>query len=196
MPVKGAEEFKSLKKKYAKGVELRGKTLGIIGFGRIGRSTAKYALGCGMKVIANDRNPVPSTLPIDFHNGQSIDVEIESASFEKVLSESDYISLHIPKQENGSAVITSTEIEKMKPGVRIVNAARGGVIDEDSILKALEAKHISYIALDVFENEPTPRVDLLENEKIAATPHIGTATTEAQTRIGLELAEQIVTLLK
>lgn len=191
MPESGSEEFKTLKKSYGKGVELSGKTLGIIGFGRIGRALSSYALGCGMKVIAHDRNPVPAKMPVHFHNGQSFDVEIESGSMEDVFVNSDYISIHIPKQPDGSAVIAAAEFAKMKKGVRIVNAARGGVIDEDALLEAIEANQIAYCALDVFENEPNPRKDLLTNSRIATTPHIGAATLEAQDRIGTEMADKV-----
>ncbi len=191
MPEKGASDFKVLKKKYAKGVELRGKTLGIVGFGRIGQSLAQYALGCGMKVIAHDRNPIPVTMPITFYNGQSIDVELQEGSFDEVIKKSDYISLHIPKQENGEAVIGKAEIEKMKDGVRLFNAARGGVIDEDALLEGIENGKINFCMLDVYENEPNPRKDLLNNERIITTPHIGAATLEAQERIGIEMAELV-----
>lgn len=191
MPENGATEFKFLKKKYAKGVELRGKTLGIIGFGRIGQSLAKYALGCGMKVIANDRSPIANKIEVEFYNGQKIDIAIESVTQDEIYAQSDYISLHIPKQEDGSAVISENEIKKMKDGVRIINAARGGVIDEDAILDAVNSAKVSFCALDVFENEPNPRRDLLVNTKITATPHIGAATLEAQERIGIELAEKV-----
>ena len=191
MPENGDSDFKSLKKKYAKGVELRGKTLGIIGFGRIGQSLAKYALGCGMKVIAVDRKPIPTIIELEFFNGQKINLEIEDKTLDEVYEQSDYISLHIPKQENGSAVISEKEILKMKDGVRIINAARGGVIDEDAILAAVTSGKISFCALDVFENEPNPRKDLLVNTNITATPHIGAATLEAQERIGIELADKV-----
>lgn len=197
MPMNGATEFKTLKKKYGKGQELRGKTIGIVGFGRIGKSLASYCLGAGMKVIAIDRKVDVVTIPLTINGDQNINVTITPTnSLEGVIEDLDYISLHIPKQKNGEAVIGTSEISKMKDGVIIVNAARGGVIDESALLEGLNAGKIRACALDVYENEPTPRVDLLENEKIAATPHIGAATTEAQTRIGLELAEQIVTLLK
>lgn len=191
MPVNGDSEFKTLKKKYAKGIELRGKTLGIVGFGRIGQSLAKYALGCGMKVIANDRHPISNTIEVEFYNNQKINIEIENKSIEEIYSQSDYISLHIPKQDNGTAVIGDAEIAKMKDGVRVINAARGGVIDEDAILKAVNSNKISFCALDVFENEPNPRRELLINTKITTTPHIGAATLEAQERIGIELAEKV-----
>jgi len=191
MPKSGDEDFKVLKKNYGKGVELAGKTLGIIGFGRIGRALASYALGCGMKVITHDKNPVPPNIPVHFHTGQSLEVEIESVSMDELFAKSDYISLHIPKQPDGSAVISTDEFAKMKDGVRIINAARGGVIDEDELIRAIACNKVSYCALDVFENEPTPRKDLLENDKIATTPHIGAATVEAQDRIGIEMADKV-----
>jgi len=191
MPESGSEEFKVLKKNYGKGVELAGKTLGIIGFGRIGSALSSYALGCGMKVIAHDKQPISSTMPVHFHTGQSFEVEIESGSMDDIFTKSDYISIHIPKQNDGSAVISAREFAKMKDGVRIVNAARGGVIDEDELLKAIESNKVAYCALDVFENEPSPRKDLLESKRIATTPHIGAATLEAQDRIGTEMADKV-----
>lgn len=197
MPINGVNDFKVLKKKYGKGQELRGKTIGIVGFGRIGRSLASYCIGAGMKVVAVDMFTEPVSIPLQIEGVEDVNVTITPKNnLTDVLGELDYISLHVPKQANGSAVIGEAEIGKMKDGVVLVNAARGGVINESALLKGLESGKIRACALDVYENEPKPRVDLLENEKIAATPHIGAATTEAQTRIGLELAEQIVTLLK
>lgn len=197
MPVNGATEFKVLKKKYGKGQELRGKTIGIVGFGRIGRSLASYCIGVGMKVIAVDMQTNPVKIPLYINGIGALEVVLKpEGKLNEVIRELDYISLHVPKQANGQAVIGEAEIKKMKDGVILVNAARGGVIDESALLKGLESGKIRACALDVYENEPTPRVDLLENEQIAATPHIGAATTEAQTRIGLELAEQIIKLLK
>ena len=186
-------DFSSLKKKYAKGIELRGKTIGIIGFGRIGQSLASYALGAGMDVIAVDQftTPVKISVPIGLNN--NFDVEITpTTDLQSVLGKLDYISLHVPKQADGSAVITASEFSKMKKGVIIVNASRGGVIDENDLLVALEEGVISGIALDVYENEPNPRKDLLNHPKIACTPHIGAATLEAQDRIGEELAQLII----
>ena len=197
MPVNGSSEFKVLKKKYGKGQELRGKTIGIVGFGRIGRSLASYCIGAGMKVVAVDMFTDPVTIPLHIEGIGDVSATITPKThLNDVIGELDYISLHVPKQANGEAVIGDSEISKMKDGVVLVNAARGGVINEDALLKGIESGKIRACALDVYENEPTPRVDLLENEKIAATPHIGAATTEAQTRIGLELAEQIIELLK
>ena len=186
-------DFSTLKKKYAKGVELRGKTIGIIGFGRIGQSLASYALGAGMDVIAVDQftTPVKISVPLGLNN--NFDVEITpTTDLQSVLGKLDYISLHVPKQADGSAVITANEFSKMKKGVIIVNASRGGVIDENDLLVALDEGVISGIALDVYENEPNPRKDLLNHPKIACTPHIGAATLEAQDRIGEELAQLII----
>ena len=186
-------DFSSLKKKYAKGIELRGKTIGIVGFGRIGQSLASYALGAGMDVIAVDQFTTPAKISVPIGLNNNFDVEITpTTDLQSVLGKLDYISLHVPKQADGSAVITSNEFSKMKKGVIIVNASRGGVIDENDLLVALEEGVIGGIALDVYENEPNPRKDLLNHPKIACTPHIGAATLEAQDRIGEELAQLII----
>lgn len=197
MPINGSIDFKTLKKKYAKGQELRGKTLGIIGFGRIGQALASYALGAGMDVKAVDLFTKPVNVPVQIGTKQIVDVSITpSGDMDAILGSCDYLSLHVPKQADGSAVMTADTFEKLKDGVIIVNAARGGVVDEDAVIKYLDNRKIRGIALDVFENEPTPREDLLKHAKIASTPHIGAATGEAQTRIGIELADQIINLLK
>lgn len=190
MPENGSKEFKSLKKKYGKGIELRGKTLGVIGFGRIGHYLAKYALGAGMKVIASD--PFVNEVSIDVEVGEhTVSVPVSMVSKDELLEQSDFISLHVPMPKDG-AVIGKAEFDLMKDGVRIVNAARGGVINEDALIDALNNGKVAACALDVFVGEPTPREDLLTHEKIAATPHIGAATLEAQSRIGTELADQII----
>lgn len=186
-------DFKTLKKKYGKGVELRGKTLAIVGFGRIGQSLASYALGCGMNVEAVDIFTEPRNIKVELGNGLSVNTTITpKASLEDVIGSADYFSLHVPKQADGSAVIGASEFAKMKDGVRIVNAARGGVIDEAALIEALNSGKVASVALDVFENEPNPDPALLSHEKIACTPHIGAATEEAQDRIGTELAETII----
>lgn len=196
MPEKGADEFAKLKKSFAKGTELRGKTIGIIGLGRIGRYTASYAAGIGMKVIAYDPMIKDANATLDVEIGaQKVQVHIPVVDLPDLYAESDYISLHVPKQKDG-AIINDKAISLMKDGVRIVNAARGGVIDEDALLSGLESGKVAFAALDVFENEPTPRKDLLTHSRIATTPHIGAATVEAQDRIGLELADQIIDLVK
>lgn len=186
-------DFSVLKKNYGKGVELRGKTIGIIGFGRIGQSLASYALGCGMNVIAVDQITTPVTIKVPVGNIKEVDIEITpTKDLSAVIRELDFISLHVPKQADGSAVISAKEFAMMKKGVRIVNAARGGVINETDLIAALDNGTVAAVALDVFENEPNPRKELLSHDKIACTPHIGAATLEAQDRIGEELAAQII----
>jgi len=191
MPANGAKDFKALKKKYAKGVELRGKTIGIIGFGRIGQATAKYALGCGMHVLAYDPFLSNATVTIEVAS-QTISTSIETTDLDELLTNSDYISMHVPMPEDGRALLSESEFQKMKDGVRIVNAARGGVIDEDALLAACNNGKVAACALDVFVGEPAPREDLLTSDNIALTPHIGAATVEAQDRIGIELADKII----
>jgi len=193
MPLDGDTKFKELKKNYGGGRELRGKTLGIIGFGRIGREVAKIALGCGMKVIASDREIGEVDITLDFYDKQTITLKIKTEPVSELIKHSDFITLHVPSQ-NGY-LIGKEEISQMKNGVGIVNAARGGVLNEKALLEALEDGKISFAALDVFEEEPTPSVKVLMNERISLTPHIGAATNEAQDRIGTELAEQIINLM-
>ena len=195
MPQNGENDFKVLKKKYAKGIELRGKNIGIIGFGRIGQNTAKYALGAGMNVLAFDPFMEKATIELDIAN-QKLDITINISSMEELLNKSDFISLHVPMPKDGNPIIGSLEFEKMKYGVRIVNASRGGVIDEPALINALKSNKVSFAALDVFVGEPKPSKDLLSNEKISLTPHIGAATLEAQDRIGEELAEKIINFYK
>lgn len=186
-------DFSTLKKNYAKGVELRGKTLGIIGFGRIGQSLASYALGAGMDVIAIDQYSTPVNVSVPLGLNNKIDIEITpSTDLKSVLGNLDYISIHVPKQADGTSVIRSSEFALMKKGVRIVNAARGGVIDEIDLIEALNNGTVAGIALDVYENEPNPKKELISHPKIACTPHIGAATNEAQDRIGEELAQLII----
>ena len=194
MPLEGETNFKGLKKAYAKGVELRGKTLGIIGFGRIGQEVAKIGLGVGMNVIAADTYTDEATVTVSLFNGESIPVVIKTQSMEEVLSKSDFISLHVPAQKE--YVIDKNAFSKMKKGAALVNAARGGVIDEVALVEALDSGHLSFAALDTFENEPKPEIKLLMHDKISLTPHIGAATLEAQDRIGEELASQISSLHK
>lgn len=193
MPLEGESNFKGLKKAYAKGVELRGKTLGIIGFGRIGQEVAKIGLGIGMKVIAADKFISNANVTVTLFNGSSVDVDIPTQPVESLLAEADFVSLHVPAQK--VYVIGEAEFNRMKKGSAIVNAARGGVIDEVALLKALDSGHLAFAGLDTFEEEPKPAVKVLMHPKISLTPHIGAATSEAQDRIGVELAEQISAIL-
>ena len=190
MPAKGDTEFKGLKKNYSKGIQLRGKTIGIIGFGRIGQETARIALGLGMKVIPVDMYVEQAAIDIQTFDGQSITVSLKSQPLENMLAKADFISLHVPFL--GKAVLSTNEFQKMKDGVIVINAARGGTIDEDALLKAINSGKVGAAGLDVFENEPTPRKDLLDHPKISLSPHIGASTMAAQRNIGLELADKII----
>lgn len=194
MPLEGETNFKGLKKQYAKGVELRGKTLGIIGIGRIGQEVAKIAAGVGMKVIAHDSyaEKAPS-VKWELFDGQEISVEIPLVEKDALLEQSDFVTLHVPAQKD--YVLGEEEFAKMKKGAAVVNAARGGVLDEVALVNALENEHLSFAALDTFEKEPQPEVVLLMNSKLSLSPHIGAATGEAQDRIGTELADQIIEIL-
>ncbi len=190
MPSKGATAFNDLKKAYAKGIELRGKTIGIIGFGRIGRETAKIALGLGMDVLAYDFSPIPETLPLVFSGGIEVNLPVKGVTFETLLAESDFISLHVPFTDK--PIIGAAEFAQMKNGAALVNCSRGGTVDERALLAALDSGKLAFAGLDVFDNEPTPRQDLLSHSKISLSPHIGASTNEAQERIGTELAQLII----
>lgn len=193
MPLEGDSNFKGLKKTFAKGVELKGKTLGVIGIGRIGQATAKIALGAGMKVVAYDPYIKNVNLELEFFDGQTVDFDIDTITKENVLKQADFLTLHVPAQEE--YVIDTNEFNQMKDGVIIVNAARGGVLNEVALINAIEKGKVSHAALDVFEKEPTPEIQLLMNPNLSLSPHIGAATSEAQERIGSELASQIISIL-
>ena len=135
MPLEGDSKFKDLKKAYAKGTELKGKTIGILGFGRIGQATAKVAIGAGMNVIAYDPFIQEANLELNFFDGQKLSFNIKTISKESVLKQSDFITLHVPAQKD--YVIGSKEFELMKDGVIIANAARGGVIDEIALINSI-----------------------------------------------------------
>ena len=194
MPLDGDSKFKVLKKAYAKGTELRGKTLGVIGFGRIGQAAAKIGLGLGMKVIAHDPFMEKAAVTVPFFDGQSLTFDIVIESKETVLKEADFLSLHVPSQKK--FVIGAAEIELMKDGAGLVNAARGGVVDEVAMVEALKSGKLGFAGVDTFENEPTPAVQVLMTPNVSLTPHIGAATMQAQKRIGSELATQIISILK
>ena len=193
MPLEGESNFKGLKKAYAKGVELRGKIIGIIGFGRIGQEVAKIALGVGMQVLAADKFIDKVNVPVTLFNGASVSVEINTLPLNEVLKKSDFLSLHVPAQKK--YVLGKKEFAMMKDGAVVVNASRGGVLDEVALVEALDSNKLAFAALDTFENEPKPEIKLLMHPKISLTPHIGAATLEAQDRIGEELANQIISLL-
>jgi D-3-phosphoglycerate dehydrogenase len=181
-----ANLFNTLKKEYGGGTELYGKTLGIVGFGRIGQDVCRIATGVGMHVIAYDLTP-PAGYPTATAGYATLCNDID-----QVLKTADYITLHTPAQADGTPLIGAAQLEIMKNGVGIINTSRGGIIDELQLLKYLDNNKVAFAALDVFENEPTPRAELLNHPKISVTPHIGAATLEAQERIGIELAQIVI----
>lgn len=194
MPQEGDTNFAGLKKAYAKGVELKGKTLGVIGFGRIGQETAKVALGVGMNVIASDFVEIPKSLTLKLSGDISVEVPVKQVSTEELLQQADFISLHVPFLDQ--AVLGAAAFKQVKKGVGIVNASRGGTIDELALIDALNDGTVAFAGLDVFDSEPTPRKELLTHPKVSLTPHIGAATNEAQERIGEELANIIIDYFK
>lgn len=194
MPLEGDSHFKQLKKAYAKGVELKEKTIGIIGFGKIGQATAKAALGLGMHVLYYDPQVEAASIAIEFYDGQTVSFTLKNTAKQEVLKTSDFITIHAPAQK--AYIIGKNEIDMMKDGVGIINTARGGVLDEVALVDALENNKVSFAGLDVYESEPSPEIRILMHPKISLTPHIGAATMEAQDRIGKELATKIITLLK
>jgi D-3-phosphoglycerate dehydrogenase / 2-oxoglutarate reductase len=191
------EQFESLKKKYSTGIELKGKTLGIIGFGKIGQAVARMALGVGMKVMPFKLHATDVKIEIDFfqaHSNSSLMVTMKCVPFEELLSHSDFITLHVPFPKGAPPVLAAKEFNMMKNGVAIVNTARGGAVSEADLLQALNSGKVSAAALDVFEGEPLIRQELRDHSQVILTPHIGGSTKEAQERIGVELATKVVQL--
>ena len=193
MPLDGDSKFKDLKKSYAKGTELSGKTLGIIGFGRIGQEVAKIGIGIGMNVIFFDKINKEVSLTLNFFDGQSKTFNLTSSSYEDLLNSSDFITVHIPASDK--YIIDSNEFSQMRNGVGILNLSRGGILNEEALLKNIESGKVSFAGIDTFENEPKPSIKILMNSNISLTPHIGAATNEAQDRIGVELADKINEIL-
>ncbi len=195
MPLEGDSQFKALKKSYSGATELAGKTMGVIGFGRIGQETVKLAIVNGMNVrVCDDHNPEPKLMTLEFFDGQEIDFQIQPTSKEEVLKNADYLSLHVPAQKE--YVIAKEELDMMKPTAFLINTARGGLVNEADLIDALENDSIAGAGLDVFEEEPNPKISLLMNPKLSLSPHVGGSTQEAQERIGFELADKIISLYR
>ncbi len=194
MPEKGNSEFKKLKKQFSSGIELRGRTLGVIGFGKIGLEVVRMGLALGMNVLTVDLRveEVNVDLRVYQTDNLSLSVKVTTRPLEEVLREADFITLHLPFPAGSKPIIGREEIEMMKDGVVLINTARGGVIDEEALLEALDKGKIRGAGLDVFENEPTPRKELLQHPRVSVSPHIGASTEEAQANIGRMLAEQII----
>jgi D-3-phosphoglycerate dehydrogenase / 2-oxoglutarate reductase len=170
-------------KKSFEGDEIGGKTLGIIGYGNIGHETAKRAIALGMKVVAYDPY-------VTSQNG------VKLVTLDELLAQADYISLHLPKTKETANMIAAEQFAKMKNGVRIVNCARGGIVNEDALYEALTNGKVAAAALDVFAEEPPTDWKLLKLDNVIASPHIGAATKEAQARVGAEVAEKLIAFAK
>ena len=191
MPLEGDTHFNAMKKSFSKAIELEGKTLGVIGFGGIGKEVVKMGISLGMKVKVLTRKPKTETISLEFFDGQKVNFEITSTNnFDEFLNDTDFISINTPK--TNEYIIDTPQFEKMKDGVFIVNTARGGVINEVVLIDYIESGKVAGAALDVFENEPTPEVQLLMNPNLSLSPHLGGNTLDAQEKIGAELAMQII----
>ncbi|SEW20178.1 D-3-phosphoglycerate dehydrogenase [Chryseobacterium wanjuense] len=195
MPLEGETHFNAMKKSFSKAYELSGKTLGVIGFGSIGQEVVKMGIALGMKVKVLTRKPKTEVLTLSFFDGQSVNFEITSTNdMDAFLKDADFISINTPK--TNEYIIDTPQFEKMKDGVYIVNTARGGVINEVALIDFIESEKVAGAALDVFEKEPNPEVLILMNPALSLSPHVGGNTVDAQEKIGVELAEQIIKLKK
>ncbi len=195
MPLEGETHFNAMKKSFNNAYELSGKTLGVIGFGSIGQEVVKMGISLGMNVKVLTRKPRTEVLTLHFFDGQSVNFEVTSTNnTDEFLKDTDFISINTPK--TNEYIIDTPQFEKMKDGVYIVNTARGGVINEVALIDFIESGKIAGAALDVFENEPNPELPLLMNPALSLSPHIGGNTIDAQEKIGVELAEQIIKLQK
>lgn len=192
MSLDGVSDFGALKKSASKGIELQGKKLGLIGFGRIGRATASIALGCGMEILAYDPFFTEGNVTLDLHPvyKHEFSINVKTVSKEELLANADFISLHIPGGQG--YVLDTPEFEQMKDGVGVVNCARGGTINEAALLAAIKSGKVKYAATDVFEKEPPVNTDILRMNAVGLSPHIGASTEEAQERVGVELAQNII----
>ncbi len=191
MVERGDTEFKKLKKSYSKGIQLRGKTLGIIGLGRIGQEVARIGLGIGMNVMPVDLVVDEVAIDINLYKSDEVGLSVKMAThtLDEMLKKADFVTLHVP---GGRVIIGEAEFAKMKNGSYLINASRGGTVDEKAMLAAIASGKLAGAGLDVFDNEPTPQREILDNPKISLTPHTGASTLEAQRNIGLELADKII----
>jgi len=194
MPKQGDSQFKTLKKSSgSKGFELQGKTMGIYGTGRIGRETAKKAIALGMNVVFYNRNPVHATIEINFDKRlkiNNLNYSFSTVTLSEFFQQADVISLHIPAADQ--PVIGAKEISEMKDGVILINCARGGIVNEKELCSALKSGKVAYAGIDVFDKEPPEDMSILQCKNVSLSPHIGGSTKEAQERIGVEIAEKII----
>ncbi|MCS4303985.1 3-phosphoglycerate dehydrogenase [Chryseobacterium pennae] len=195
MPLEGETHFNAMKKSFSNAYELSGKTLGVIGFGSIGQEVVKIGIALGMKIQVLTRSPKTEVLTLNFFDGQSVNFEITSTNdMDAFLKEADFISINTPR--TNEYIIDTPQFEKMKDGVYIVNTARGGVMNEVTLIDFIDSGKVAGAALDVFESEPNPELPLLMNPALSLSPHVGGNTVDAQEKIGIELAEQIIKLQK
>ena len=195
MPLEGDSSFNNLKKAYSSGVELRSKTLGIIGFTSSGIEVAKIGLALGMNVIVADGSTEETAIELNFHNGQSISLKVEKVELTELLKQSDFITLHLPTSDK-KHLINESAFKLMKDNVGIINVSQGGIINEVELLKALDDGKVLFAGLDVFEDQPTPAVQVLMHPKVSLTPHIGSSTVETQQRMEIELTHKVIDILK
>lgn len=192
MPMNGQSDFKNLKNLASDGFELQGKTIGIIGFGRIGQEVAKIAVGLGMQVLVYDYKSRVFDITIDLHMAyrqHNFQVQLSGQPMDVVLSQSDFISVHTPGSEE---VIGHAELVQMKKTAVVINCARGGVVNEIALHDALKMGKLAFAGVDVFQNEPPTNDLMLSLSNASLSPHIGASTAEAQMRVGIELAERII----
>jgi len=192
MPIRGGAGFNELKKKFSKGFELNGKKIGILGFGRIGQELAKMAISLGMEVLVYDHKFREFSLDIEFHPNYCLPaahVVIQSKTLEDVLNQADFVSVHTPGSER---ILGNAEFGMMRQGACLINCARGGVVDEEALLSALESGKIAFAGIDVFEKEPPVDERLLKHPAVSLSPHIGASTREGQERTGIEVAKRII----
>lgn len=185
-------DINSLKIICSGGSELTGKTLGIIGFGRAGQEVAKRALGLGLKVLAWDAYVQEANIIIEIPGCHHVVTQIYTVKLDKLLAESDFITLHSLPSNDKKPIISKNEIEKMKDGVILINVSKAELLDEQELISGLNSGKIRAAGIDVFKNEPAPLPALITHPKVSVSPHIGGETLEAQSRISVEMANNII----
>jgi len=190
MPMEGDSNFEGLKKSFKNAFELQGKTLGIIGMGKIGTEVAAIGISLGMKILYHSRSTTQREINLEFYDGQKVHFKLEASDLDTVISQSDFISINTPK--TNEYLLDEAQYQKMKKGVFIVNAARGGVINEKALLKSMQSGMVAGAALDVFEQEPYPEISLLMHPGLSLSPHLGGNTIDAQNKIGIEIAKRLI----
>lgn len=190
MPLEGDSNFESLQKGFASGQELRGKTLGIIGFNNSGKEVAKYAVALGMRVLISDSAEEKLEVTVEFYSGQSVCVTLENVERKVLLENSDYISIHVDEQDD--YVVLKSDFDAMKDGVGIVNCAFGRAVNEVDLIAALEEEKVLFAGLDRFEEEPNPAIQVLMHPQISLSPNIARSSIEVQERSDLEFANTLL----